>query len=147
MELRRTIPRMSKQVPGISPRTTDHGPVPSRSEHATHFLPFISSATISATVSPSVSPPGISYADTLILWTCSGYFFFFRAAVPGVGTVASFIDSGRHATPLFLQRLGEALFWLHPLVWRASRVTFETRDLPGLARVPGWRNSDDGPCL
>lgn len=35
----------------------------------------------------------------------------------------------RHPTQLFVQRLGEALFWFHPLVWRASRLTTETREL------------------
>lgn len=35
----------------------------------------------------------------------------------------------RHPTQLFVQRLGESLFWFHPLVWRASRLTTETREL------------------
>jgi bla regulator protein blaR1 len=35
----------------------------------------------------------------------------------------------RHPVQLFVQRVGEALFWYHPLVWRASQVTVETREL------------------
>lgn len=35
----------------------------------------------------------------------------------------------RHPVQLFVQRIGEALFWYHPLVWRASQTTVETREL------------------